>query len=107
MVPLKIVSNVLRFKPALNLKRVLADLNRGSNSLNSIFDHTKKKLLVSLLQPFAQDKILWLNVRIYLILRISARIYLILSISARIYLILSISARIYLILSISARIYLI
>ena len=36
MVPLKIVSNVSRFKPALNLNRVLADLNRGSNSLNSI-----------------------------------------------------------------------
>ena len=31
--PLKIVSNVSRFKPALNLNRVLADLNRGSNSL--------------------------------------------------------------------------
>ena len=29
-------SNVIRFKPALNLNRVLADLNRGSNSLNSI-----------------------------------------------------------------------
>ena len=38
MVPLKIVSNVSRFKPALNLNRVLADLNRGSNSLNSISD---------------------------------------------------------------------
>ena len=36
MVPLKIVSNVSRFKPALNLNRVLADLNRGSNSLNSV-----------------------------------------------------------------------
>ena len=36
LVPLKIVSNVSRFKPALNLNRVLADLNRGSNSLNSI-----------------------------------------------------------------------
>ena len=36
MVPLKIVSNVSRFKPALNLSRVLADLNRGLNSLNSI-----------------------------------------------------------------------
>ena len=36
--PLKIVSNVSRFKPALNLNRVLADLNRGSNSLNSISD---------------------------------------------------------------------
>jgi len=34
--PLKIVLNVSRFKPALNLNRVLADLNRGSNSLNSI-----------------------------------------------------------------------
>ena len=34
--PLKIVSNVSRFKPPLNLNRVLADLNRGSNSLNSI-----------------------------------------------------------------------
>ena len=38
MVPLKIVSNVSRFKPALILNRVLADLNRGSNSLNSISD---------------------------------------------------------------------
>jgi len=36
LVPLKSVSNVSRFKPALNLNRVLADLNRGSNSLNSI-----------------------------------------------------------------------
>ena len=35
MVPLKIVSNVSRFKPELNLNRVLADLSRGSNSLNS------------------------------------------------------------------------
>ena len=35
LVPLKIVSNVSRFKPALNLNRILADLNRGSNSLNS------------------------------------------------------------------------
>jgi len=34
LVPLKIASNVSRFKPALNLNRVLADLNRGSNSLN-------------------------------------------------------------------------
>ena len=33
-VPLKIVSN-LRFKLALNLNRVLADLSHGSNSLNS------------------------------------------------------------------------
>ena len=32
----QIVSNVSRFKPALNLNRVLADLNRGSNSLNFI-----------------------------------------------------------------------
>ena len=31
-----VVSNVSRFNPALNLNRVLADLNRGSNSLNSI-----------------------------------------------------------------------
>jgi len=36
LVPLKIVSNVSRLKPALNLNRVLADLNRGSNYLNSI-----------------------------------------------------------------------
>ena len=36
VVSLKIVSNVWRFKPALNLNRVLADLNRDSNSLNSI-----------------------------------------------------------------------
>ena len=32
---LKIVSNVSRFKPALNLNRVLADLSRDSNSINS------------------------------------------------------------------------
>ena len=38
LVPLKIVSNVSRFKPALNLNRVLADLSRGSNSLNSASD---------------------------------------------------------------------
>ena len=36
MVPLKIVLNVSRFKPALNLDWVLVDLTRGSNSLNSI-----------------------------------------------------------------------
>jgi len=36
LVPLKIISNFSRFKPVLNLNRVLADLNRGSNSLNSI-----------------------------------------------------------------------
>ena len=33
---LKIVSNVSRFKPTLNLNRVLADLSGVSNSLNSI-----------------------------------------------------------------------
>jgi len=38
LVPLKIVSNVLKFKPAFNLNRVLADLSRGSNSLNSASD---------------------------------------------------------------------
>ena len=38
LVPLKIVSNGSRFKPALNLNRVLADLNRGLNSLNSTSD---------------------------------------------------------------------
>ena len=32
---LNCVKFVSRFKPALNLNRVLADLNRGSNSLNS------------------------------------------------------------------------
>ena len=35
---LKFVSNVSRFKPALHLNQVLADLNRGLNSLNSISD---------------------------------------------------------------------
>ena len=33
---LKIVSNVSRFKPALNLNRVLVDLSRDINSLNSV-----------------------------------------------------------------------
>ena len=39
MVALKNVSNVSRFYPALKLNRGLADLNRGSNSLNSISDY--------------------------------------------------------------------
>ena len=43
MGPLKFVSNVSRFKPALNLNRVLADLNRGLNSLNSISDFLEIK----------------------------------------------------------------
>ena len=44
LVLLKIVSNVSRFKPALNLNRVLADLNRGSNSLNFISGYFIRKL---------------------------------------------------------------
>jgi len=48
LVPLKIVSNVTRFKPALNLNRVLADLNPGSNSLNSISGNLINLLLISL-----------------------------------------------------------
>ena len=40
---LKIVSNVSRFKPALNLNRVLADLSRDLNSLNSASGLTKIK----------------------------------------------------------------
>jgi len=36
LVPLKIVSNVSRFRPVLSLNRVLADLNRASYSINSI-----------------------------------------------------------------------
>ena len=35
VVSLKIVFNVWRFQPALNWNRFLADLRRGSNSLNS------------------------------------------------------------------------
>ena len=50
MVPLKIVLNVSRFKPALNLNRVLADLNRGSNSLNSISKQKEWRLLKSIKQ---------------------------------------------------------
>ena len=46
LVPLKIVSNVSRFKPALNLNRVLADLNRGLNSLNSISGFKAEKIQV-------------------------------------------------------------
>ena len=44
LVPLKIVSNVSRFKPSLNLKRIwrnLADLSRSSNSLNSASEEKK------------------------------------------------------------------
>ena len=36
-------SNVSRFKPALNLNRVLADLNHGSNSLNFISDDPENR----------------------------------------------------------------
>ena len=36
-IDIKLCQNLMsRFKPALNLNRVLADLNCGSNSLNSI-----------------------------------------------------------------------
>ena len=35
LVPLKIVLNVSKFKPALNWNRFLSDLRRGSNLLNS------------------------------------------------------------------------
>ena len=35
LVPLKIVLNVSRFKPALNWNRFLADMGHDSNSLNS------------------------------------------------------------------------
>ena len=42
LVPLKIVFNVLRLKPALNWNRLLADLRRGSNSLNSEVSATDK-----------------------------------------------------------------
>ena len=48
LVPLKIVSNVSIFKPALNLNRVLADLNRGVNSLNSISDFLVSYLVKSI-----------------------------------------------------------
>ena len=37
--PLEFVLNVLRFKPALNLNRILRDLRRGLNSLNSDTDY--------------------------------------------------------------------
>ena len=33
---LEIISNVSRFKPAINLNWVLADLNRGSNSISEL-----------------------------------------------------------------------
>ena len=60
MVPLKIVSNVSRFKPALHLNRVLADLNRGLNSLNSISGYKdtriKKSELVASHHFFPQKK---------------------------------------------------
>ena len=52
LVPLKIASNVSRFKPALNLNRVLADLNRGSNSLNSISVTVKLSDLSKIQQIF-------------------------------------------------------
>ena len=60
VVPLKIVSNVSRSKPALNLKRGLADLNRGSNSLNSISD---RKPLVFQTSIILSDRILSVKYR--------------------------------------------
>ena len=45
MVPLKIVSYVSRFKSALNLNWVLADLSHGSNSLNSASGSSLKKII--------------------------------------------------------------
>ena len=44
---LKILFNISKFKPALNWNRFLADLRRGSNSLNS--DHL----------PYMQKLFLW------------------------------------------------
>ena len=51
MAPLKIVSNVSRFKPALHLNRVLANLNGGLNFLNSI-----SGLRISNSKVFSSDK---------------------------------------------------
>ena len=42
MVSLKIVSNVSRFNPALNLNRVLAFFCRDLNSLNSVSERKKE-----------------------------------------------------------------
>jgi len=53
LVPLKIVSNVSRFKPALSLNQVLEDLNRGSNSLNSISGKFVKGTVKNLALPSA------------------------------------------------------
>ena len=55
MVPLKIVSNVSRFKPVLHLNRVLADLNRGLNSLNSISGQISFYLCVISSDPPCKD----------------------------------------------------
>ena len=49
--------NVSRFKPALNLNRVLADLNRGSNSLNSI----SEKIVNPFLYTRCHSLMNWLN----------------------------------------------
>ena len=50
---------VSRFKPALNLNRVLADLNCGSNPLNSISGHVHLKL--NLLLSILLNKYSWKN----------------------------------------------
>ena len=42
-------------KPALNLNRVLADLNRGSNSLNSISDDLTNGDLYTYVPHIIQD----------------------------------------------------
>ena len=55
LVPLKIVFNVSRFKPALNWNLFLADLRRGSNSLNSDSVWSNFITLKSLL--FSQNQI--------------------------------------------------
>ena len=74
MVALKIVSNVSRFKPALNLYRVLADLNRGSNSLNSISGCNEKCIKFQNWVKFNVSKTLGLWLTSFLVLFCSPRI---------------------------------
>ena len=58
---IKIVSNVSRFKPALYLIRVLADLSRGSNSLNSdsglVYSRLKEVFCLIVVDKIGKTKI--------------------------------------------------
>ena len=68
LVPLKIVFNFSRFKPALNWIQFLADLSRGSNSLNSDTAYVISRVRLSLnracpVHNSTPSTVIWLTIR--------------------------------------------